>query len=385
MTLLSIGQAYPRGATRRNAAVAGVCRDAAFAARAPVYDSTHEMPRGARPRIVHEEECKMTIRSVRSAFAAACIVAVTSVHAQSPVARYPERPVRIVVGYSPGGLPDTVARVVAQRLGEKWGQQVIVENRPGANTVVAADVVVKSPPDGYTLMVTDSSTVAINPFIYQKLSYDPVRDLAPISLTARAPLFLAAHPSVPAGTVQEFVALAKAKPGGLSYGSSGIGSTHHLCMESMKASLGMDVVHVPYKGTGQSVPALIGGQVAVLYSAYPSLAGYVKQGQLKLLAVNSEKRSALAPDVPTVAETLIPGFDFAPTIGVLGPGGMSPELVAKISADVAEVVKAPATVEHFNKIGIEAVGGSAADYAALLRADTERYARAVKAAGLKPE
>ncbi len=327
----------------------------------------------------------MAIRSHLAAFAALVCLAVSAAHAQSPAAKYPERPVRIIVGYSPGGLPDTVARIVAQRLGEKWGQQVIVENRPGANTVVAADLVIKSAPDGYTLMVTDSSTVAINPFIYQKLAYDPMRDLTPISLTARAPLFLAAHPSVPANTLQEFVSLAKAKPGGLSYGSSGIGSTHHLCMESMKSTLGVDVVHIPYKGTGQSVPALIGGQVAVLFSAYPSLAGYVKQGQLKLLAVNSEKRSSLAPDVPTIAETLIPGFDFAPTIGVLGPAGMAPELVAKISADVAEVVKLPATVEHMQKIGIEAAGGSAADYAALLRADTDRYGKAVKAAGVKPE
>jgi tripartite-type tricarboxylate transporter receptor subunit TctC len=320
-----------------------------------------------------------------AAVAALCAFAVPSVFAQSPAARYPERPVRIIVGYSPGGLPDTVARVVAQRLGEKWGQQVIVENKPGANTVVAADLVIKSPPDGYTLMVTDSSTVAINPFIYTRLAYDPVKDLTPISLTARAPLFLAAHPSVPAGTVQEFVQLAKSKPGGLSYGSSGVGSTHHLSMEAFKAATGTDIVHIPYKGTGQSVPALIGGQVAVLFSAYPSLAGYVKQGQVKLLAVNSEKRSGLAPDVPTIAETVVPGFDFAPTIGVLGPAGMPPELVAKISADVAEVVKNPATVEHFAKIGIESAGGSASEYAALLRADTERYAKAVKAAGMKPE
>ncbi len=327
----------------------------------------------------------MSVRIVSAALAAICVAAATWVHAQSPAARFPDKPVRIVVGYSPGGLPDTVARVIAQRLGEKWGQQVIVDNKPGANTVVAADFVIKSPADGYTLLVTDGSTVAINPYIYAKLSYDPFSDLTPISLAARAPLFLAAHPSVPAATIQEFVALAKSKPGAMSYGSSGIGSTHHLSMESFKASTGIDLVHVPYKGTGQSVPALIGGQVAVLFSAYPSLAGYVKQGQVKLLAVNSEKRSGLAPDVPTIAETVVPGFDFAPTIGVFGPPGMSPELVARISADVAEVVKNPATVEHFAKIGIESVGGSAAEYAALLRADYERYGRAVKAAGLKPE
>jgi tripartite-type tricarboxylate transporter receptor subunit TctC len=307
-------------------------------------------------------------------------LATTAAHAQT----YPVKPVRILVGYSPGGLPDTVARIVAQRLGDKWGQQVVVENRPSANAVVAADAVAKAAPDGYLLLVTDSSTTAINPFIYAKLPYQP-KDLLPVSLVARAPLFLAANDTLPAKTFQEFVALAKAQPGKLSYGSSGIGSTHHLAMESMKASLGLFIVHVPYRGTGQSVPALIGGQVPVVFSAYPSLASYVRAGQVKLLAVNSLQRSKLAPDVPTIAELAIPGFDFAPTIGVFAPAGTPADVVNKIATDIAQVVRIPEVVQQMSNLGIEAVGGSPAEYAAQLKGDAERYEVAVKRSGARAE
>ena len=307
-------------------------------------------------------------------------LATSAVHAQA----YPVKPVRILVGYSPGGLPDTVARILAQRLGDRWGHQVVVENRPSANAVVAADAVAKAPPDGYLLLVTDSSTTAINPFIYAKLPYQP-KDLLPVSLVARAPLFLAANDTLPAKTFQEFVALAKAQPGKLSYGSSGIGSTHHLAMESLKASLGLFIVHVPYRGTGQSVPALIGGQVPVVFSAYPSLASYVRAGQVKLLAVNSLQRSKLAPDVPTIAELAIPGFDFAPTIGVLAPAGTPADVVNKIATDIAQVVRIPEVVQQMSNLGIEAVGGSPAEYAAQLKGDAERYEVAVKRSGARAE
>jgi tripartite-type tricarboxylate transporter receptor subunit TctC len=318
---------------------------------------------------------------IAMAFAAlGAAFATSATHAQA----YPVKPVRMLVGYSPGGLPDTVARIVAQRLGDRWGQQVVVENRPSANAVVAADAVAKAAPDGYLLLVTDSSTTAINPFIYAKLPYQP-KDLLPVSLIARAPLFLAANDTIPVKTFQEFVALAKAQPGKLSYGSSGIGSTHHLAMESLKASLGLFIVHVPYRGTGQSVPALIAGQVPVVFSAYPSLASYVRAGQVKLLAVNSLERSKLAPDVPTIAELAIPGFDFAPTIGVLAPAGTPAEVVNKISTDVAQVVRIPEVVQQMSNLGIEAVGGSAAEYAAQLKGDAERYQVAVKRSGARAE
>ena len=315
-----------------------------------------------------------------AAFAALGLAAAAPTYAQT----FPTKPVRFLVGYSPGGLPDTVARLVAQRLSERWGQQVLVENRPSANGVLAAEMASKAAPDGYTLLITDSSTTAINPFIYAKLPYQ-AKDLIPVSLIARAPLFLAANDTIPAKTFQEFVALAKSQPGKLSYGSSGIGSTHHLAMESMKASLGLFIVHVPYRGTGQSVPALIGGQVPVVFSAYPSLASYVKAGQVKLLAVNSLQRAKQAPEVPTIAELAIPGFDFAPTIGALAPAATPPDIVNKIANDIAQVVRIPEVAQAMSNLGIEAVGGSPAEYAAQLKGDAERYAVAVKRSGAKAD
>jgi tripartite-type tricarboxylate transporter receptor subunit TctC len=298
---------------------------------------------------------------------------------------YPNKPVTLIVPYAPGGLPDTVARVIGQKLGEKWGQAVVVENKPGGNGVVAAQALASKPADGYTLMVTDGSMFSINPFIYAKLPYDPQRDFTFISLTARAPLFLAVHPSVPVSNFQEWVALVKSKPGQLSYGSSGIGSIHHLTVESIKSSLGIDILHVPYKGTGQSVPAVVAGQVSAVFSAFPSLAGFAKEGKLKLIAVNSEKRSSLAPDIATIAETSIPGFDFAPTIGFSGPVGLPREVVAKVSADVAELLKDPAMAERLHVLGIDPVGGDSQAYLAQVNADRVRFEKAVKLAGAKAE
>jgi tripartite-type tricarboxylate transporter receptor subunit TctC len=315
--------------------------------------------------------------------AAAALVAATGAWAQP--AAYPTRTVTLVVPYAPGGLPDTVARVVGQKLSEKWGQAVVVENKPGGNGALSAQALAARPADGYTLMVTDMSMFAINPFVYPSLSYDPVKDFTFISLTARAPLFLAVHPSVPANNFQEWIALARSRPGQLSYGSSGIGSIHHLTVESIKSSLGVDLLHIPFKGTGQSVPAVVSGQVSAVFSAYPSLAGFAKDNKLKLIAVNSEKRSALAPEIASIAETSIPGFDFAPTIGFSGPAGVPDAIAAKIAADVAEVVKDPAIAERMRVLGIDPIGSTPAQYAAQIRADRERYAKAVKLANIKGE
>ena len=296
---------------------------------------------------------------------------------------YPSRAVTLVVPYSAGGLPDTVARVVGQKLSERWGQPVVVENRPGSNGVVAAAYLATRAPDGYTLLVTDGSMFSINPFIYGKLPYDALKDFTFISLTARAPLFLAVHPSMPASTFGEFVKLVKANPGKYSYGSSGVGSIHHLTTEAMKTALGLDLLHVPFKGTGQSIPALVGNQVSAAFSAMPSLAGFVQQGKLKLLAVNSAKRSPLAPELPTIAELAIPGFDFAPTIGFSGPAGIPPAIAAKIGADVAAVVHDPALKEHMDKLGIEPEGLGPAEYREQVIRERERFEKAVKAAGAK--
>lgn len=322
-------------------------------------------------------------RSPLAAFTAAFTAALSLASGAALAQTYPDRPVRVLVGYSPGGLPDTVARVVAQKLGERWGQQVVVENRPGANSGIAADAVAKASPDGYTLLITDNSTIAINPFLYQKLAYD-VKALAPVTMLARAPLYLAAHPSFPANTLQEAIAVLKANPGKYTYGSSGIGSTHHLCMESFKAALGLDLTHVPYKGTGQSVPALLAGQVPLVWSAFPSLAPHAKEGKTKLLAVNSPQRSAAAQNLPAVAE-LVPGFDFAPTIGIFGPVGMSRDLINRIAAAGREAVKAPDVVQRFSGLDIQPVGTTPEEYAASLKGDEERYSRAVRISGAKAE
>jgi len=297
---------------------------------------------------------------------------------------FPDKAVRVIVGYSPGGLPDTIARLIGQKLSERWGQQFVVENKPGANGILGADSVAKSAPDGYTLLMTDNSTHAIIPFLFTKLPYDADRDLIPVSLTARAPLFLAVHPSVKANSFQELIAIIKASPGKYSYGSSGIGSTHHLCMAYLATSLGLDIVHVPYKGTGQSVPAVVAGQVPMVLSGYPTLAAHAKDGRVKLLAINSLKRSELAPDVPAIAET-IPGFDFAPTFGLFAPNGTSRDIMVKIGADVAQVVKLPDVVERMKSLGIEPIGASGDEWSALLKSDAERYSKAVKISGAKVE
>jgi len=303
--------------------------------------------------------------------------------AQAPA--FPTHAVTLVVPYAPGGLPDTVARVVGQRLGEKWGQAVVVENKPGGNGVVAAQYIMTKPADGYTLCVSDNTMYSVNPYIYSKLPYDPAKDFTFISLTATAPLFLAVHPSVPVANFQEWVALVKSKPGQLSYGSSGIGSIHHLTVESIKSALGLDILHVPYKGTGQSVPAVVAGQVSAVFSAYPSLSAFAKEGRLKLIAVNSGKRSSLAPDIATIAETSIPGFDFAPKIGFTGPAGIPSAIAHKIAADVAEILKDPAMIERMHVLGIDPIGGGPEAYTAQIAEERVRMEKAVKLAGAKAD
>lgn len=297
---------------------------------------------------------------------------------------YPNRPIKFVVPYAPGGLPDTVARIFAQRLGDKLGQPVIVDNRPGANGVVAAQAIATAPKDGYTFLVTDGSMFSINPSIYKNLGYDYKRDFMPVSLAARAPLYLAVNPKVPASTLQEFVALARSRPGTLNYGSSGIGSTHHLSMEAMKSALGIDLTHVPFKGTGQSVPALIGGQIDVLFSALPSLAGFVKAGQVRLLASNALQRSSQEPNIPTIAE-IIPGFDFAPIVGVLAGTGTPASAIELVSLQMSRIAKMPEVIQTLNLAGIDPIGGSPADYNKAILGENERLAKAIITSGIKPE
>lgn len=313
--------------------------------------------------------------------AAAVLAPLGLAQAQAP---YPNKTIRLVVPNPAGGLPDTVARLFAQRLGERLGQPVVVDNKPGANGVVAAQALATAPADGYTYLVTDGSMFSINPAIYKNLNYDYQRDFMPVSLAARAPLYLAVHPKVGVSTLQELIALAKARPGALTYGSSGVGSTHHLTMEAMKSALGIDLRHIPYKGSSQSVPALIGGQVDVAFSALPSLSGFVKNGQVRLLGNNAAQRSSQEPGVPAIAET-IPGFDFAPTIGVFAARGTPASVIERFSAEMANVARLPELVQSLNSAGIVAVGAGPAEFDQAIQGEIARLAQAISAAGLKTE
>jgi tripartite-type tricarboxylate transporter receptor subunit TctC len=298
---------------------------------------------------------------------------------------WPAKPVRMVVPYAAGGLPDTMTRTVALRLAEFLGKQVVVENRPGAGGISACEQVAKAAPDGYTLLIADVGQVAINPHLYARLPYDPLRDFTAVSLLGTSTLFLVAHASVPVNGFAELVALAKSRPGRLNYGSSGTGSIHHLATEVLKASLGLEIVHVPYKGTGQAVPALLGGQVSLLFSALPSIESHVKAGKLKLLAVSTLRRSAQAPEVPTVVELGVAGFDFTPEIGVVAPAATPAAIVQKLAAEIARAVKHPDTVQRFAQLGIEPAGSSPEVYGAVIRASFDKYAGAVRISGAKAD
>jgi len=299
---------------------------------------------------------------------------------------YPTKPVRVVVPYAAGGLPDTMTRLVATRLTETFKQQFVIDNRPGAGGIGACELVMHATADGYSLLVADVGQTAINPALYTKLPYDPVRDFAPVSIMGTSAQFIAAHASVPANTLSELIALAKAKPGTLRYGSGGIGSLHHLSMEALNGPLGLKLVHVPYKGTAQSVPALISGEVSLAMSALPSLAPHRAGGRIKLLAVNTLKRSAQAPDVPTVAEiTGLKDFDYPPVIGILAPAATPRHIIHLLSTAIAQAVRQREVAQRYTTLGIDAVGSTPEEYAAQNRIDLEKYARVVKVAGVKAE
>jgi tripartite-type tricarboxylate transporter receptor subunit TctC len=298
--------------------------------------------------------------------------------------QYPAKPVRVVVPYPAGGLPDTMARVVMQRLTEALGQPFIADNRPGAGGIGACELVARSAADGHTLLVADTPQTAVNLALYPRLPYDTLRDFAPVSIIGTSTQFLAAQASLPASTLAELIALARARPGELRFGSSGVGSLQHLGLEALKSGLKLDIVHVPYKGTAQAVPAMLSGEVSLVFSAFPSILQYVKARRVKLLAVNTLRRSPYAPDVPTVAEvTGLRDFDYPPVIGVLAPAGTPRTIVSRLAGAIAAAVAHADVVQRFNSLGIDPVGSTPEGYEAQTRSDIVRYARVVKAAGVK--
>jgi tripartite-type tricarboxylate transporter receptor subunit TctC len=260
----------------------------------------------------------------------------------------------------------------------------VVENRPGGNGSVAAATIAGAAADGYTLLVTDSAPLSINPLFFKQLTYNAQKDFVPVALLARAPLFLAVHADVPVRSLAEFIAYVKARPGQVNYGSSGIGSTHHLTMEAVKGALDLNLTHVPYRGTGQSVPALLGGHVQALFSAYPSLKGAVETDRVRLLATNGAARSPLAPDVPSLSE-VIPGFDLITLIGIYARAGTPAVVVQKIAAEAVAAVQQPDVVPQFAALGIEPAGEGPDDFARTMAAEIERVTKVVERAGIKPE
>jgi len=297
---------------------------------------------------------------------------------------YPARPIRIIVPQSPGGTTDLTARLLAPPLAERFGQSVVVDNRPGAGSLVGTDLVAKAAPDGYTLLVVASS-LAIMPSMYRKLPFDPVKDFAPITTLSLYPNLLLIHPSVPASNVKELIALAKAKPGSLNYASGGTGTGTQLGAELFKTMAGIDMVHVPYKGGGPAMNALMGGQVQVYFAAMPSALALVRAGKLKAMAVTSAKRSAALPELPTVAESGLPGYDEQTWNGLLGPARMPRPLVEKIKTEAHAVLKLGASRERFLAEGAEALGTEPDEFAAMIRREVVKWAKVIRQAGIKPE
>lgn len=301
--------------------------------------------------------------------------------AQSPARDYPARAVRLIVPAAPGGNPDVLARVLGQKLSERFGKPFVVEDVPGAGGVAAAEMVAKAPPDGYVLMFGDSGSMAIAVSLYTKLSYNPLRDFTPITALAAVPTVLIVHPSLPAATLSEFVALAKSKPGELSFGSAGKGSIHQLTMVIFAARAGIDLLHVPYKGGTALVQAALAGEVQAGWSGIPNVLEPIRTGALRVLCISVEHRSTSLPNVPTAAELGYPGFDVATVIGLQGPAGMPAHVVSRLQHEVAAALRAPDIAQRMAFLGMELRENGTDDYARFMRADVERYAAAVNAAG----
>jgi tripartite-type tricarboxylate transporter receptor subunit TctC len=325
----------------------------------------------------------MIIRALHTAFVlilAIVSLSLSQAHAQAP---YPSQSIRFIVPYAPGGLPDTVARIVAQHLQERVGQSVVVENRAGGGAAAATTALMGAPADGYTFLVTDGGIVSTNPALFKQLAYNP-KDIVPLALLGRTPMFLAAHPDLPVSTLRQFIEHVKARPGQINYGSSGVGSIHHLSMEALKSQAKLNMTHIPYRGTGQSVPALLGGHVQVIFAAYPSIAGAVDGKKIRLLAQNGEGRWFQAPDVPPVSD-VVPNFDLATIVGLFARPGVPQPVIDKITAEVIAAANSPAADKQMRAAGIEPAGGNAAVLQKALQREIEKVAEVVKSANIQPQ
>ncbi|HEV8519848.1 MAG TPA: tripartite tricarboxylate transporter substrate binding protein [Burkholderiales bacterium] len=318
-------------------------------------------------------------------FAACCAIALTTIAAGAQAQSYPTKSIRLIVPFAAGGSTDALARAVGQKLGDNFGQQVIVDNRTGANGNIGTDMVAKANPDGYTLLMAFDATMVINPSAYSKLPFDPIRDFAPITKVAALPLILVAHPSFPASNTKELIAYAKSKPG-INYSSSGHASTPHLAMLMFAQRTGTQFTHIAYKGGGQAVIDVLAGQIPLLATAIPTVQAHIKAGKLKGIALTSAKRHASLPDVGTFAEAGITGFDVSAWYGLLAPAGTPRPVVVRIHDEVVKILATPEMKERFlTTIGGDPVGGTPEQFAADIKSDIARWAKIVNDSGIKLE
>ena len=327
------------------------------------------------------------LRSSRVMRALACVLASLSlVLASSTQAQnYPERPVRIILPFAPGGLTDNVVRVMSVKLAERLGQQVIIDTRPGANGNIGTQLVAQSAPDGYTLLAGFQGTLVINPFVYSKLPFDSLADFAPITILGDGTLMLAAHPSVAANSIRELIALAKSKPGSLSFASTGTVSTSHLTGELLKQRAGVEMVHIPYKGGGQAVGDVIGGQVPLLFTSVSTVAQHIKAGKLKGLGVSAARRSSALPDVPTFIENGLPDFVASSWIGLLAPAKTPQTIIDRLYRDAAAALQTREVRERYALLGIDPVGNTPEQFRDQIRADLARWEKVVRQAKIRLE
>jgi tripartite-type tricarboxylate transporter receptor subunit TctC len=298
---------------------------------------------------------------------------------------YPSRPIRLIIPFPPGGGTDIMGRTLAAKLGSSLGVQVIADNRGGAGGIIGTETAVKANPDGYTLMIGSVSTISINPSLYKQLPFDPVKDLAPISLMASTPSALVVTTGLPVDSVKALIALAKAKPGHLTFASAGSGTSHHLGGELLKLTTGIDIVHVPYKGTAPAVTDLVSGQVSMMIANIPSVMPMIKAGRVKPLAVTSLQRSPQMPELPTVAESGVPGFEVIVWYGVFAPAATPPALIGRLNAEVRKIVAMPDVKERLAGEGAEAVGSTPQEFSKRIKDDLDKWAKVVKNSGARAD
>ncbi|MBI3068345.1 MAG: tripartite tricarboxylate transporter substrate binding protein [Betaproteobacteria bacterium] len=326
----------------------------------------------------------MRAAGVFAALASAGNAVLAQAPARDAAQTYPSRPIRWIVPFPPGGAADIVSRAIGQKLGERWGQQIVIDNRPGAGGSLGTEIAARATPDGYTVIVVPA-TFTTYPSLYRKLAYDPVRDFAPVTLVSSSALILVVHPAVAAKSVHELIALAKARPGQLNYASSGIGASAHLAAELFKSMVGVSIVHVPYKGQPPAMIDLISGQIHMMFPNVPVALPHVKAGKLRALAVTTLKRAASLPELPTMADSGLAGFEVNQWTGLVAPAGAPKSIIAKLHGEVVRALQQPDVHRTLSNHGFEPVGNTPQEFAAYIKAEIAKWGKVIKEAGIRAE